>query len=116
MTKAMIQKIAREAGISITLVSVKQYQGNTYIKPAELPPDVAKRNLDYCREAGWRKNTVEVERINRRYNRQVKRLLAVLASRGKAAGFMGRQMGDGTWEYTSRPRTYTDELVFNNMD
>jgi hypothetical protein len=43
----------------------------------ELPPDVMKRQLDHCKEHGYRENTLEVQRLIRKYNRQVKKLLAV---------------------------------------
>jgi hypothetical protein len=75
-----------------------------------------KRLLDYCKENGYSKNTLEVQRIIRKYNRQVKNLIAVFKSRGLLKGFWGRQLGDGRWEYTDRWYSPTDELIANNMD
>jgi DNA-binding LacI/PurR family transcriptional regulator len=116
MTERTIKKIAREAGISISLVSAGQYRGETSIRMVELPPDVMKRLLDYCRENGYKRNTLEVQRLIRKYNQQVNKLIAVFKTRGLSNGFWGRQLGDGRWEYTDRWYSHTDELVANNMD
>jgi hypothetical protein len=116
MTERTIKKIAREAGISISLVNAGQYRGETSIRMIELPSDVMERLLEYCKVHGYRKNTLEVERIIRKYNQQVKKLMAVFKTRGLLKGFWGRQLGDGRWEYTDRRYSYTDELVANNMD
>jgi hypothetical protein len=116
MTERTIKKIAREAGISISLVSAGQFREETSIRMIELPPDVMQRLLDYCKTNGYRENTLEVQRLIRKYNRQVKKLIAVFKAKGLLKGFWGRRLGDGRWEYTDRWYSPTDELVANNMD
>jgi hypothetical protein len=116
VTERTIKKIAREAGISIGLVSVGQYRGETLIRMAELPPDVMKRLLDYCKENGYRNNTPEVQQIVRKYNRQVNKLMGVFKTKGLLKRFWGRRLGDGRWEYTDRRYSPSDELVANNID
>jgi hypothetical protein len=116
MTKATIQGIARKAGISITLIAAWSRSGSIHLEMAELPPEVAKKNMEYARENGYRENTLEVTRIIRKYNRQIKKLIAAIKAQGLIRGFWGRQNGDGTWDYTNREWTATDELVWNNID
>jgi hypothetical protein len=116
MTKTTIQKIAYKAGISINLVKVRSRAGAINLEMADLAPNVARRNLDYVRETGYRRNTLEVTRIIRKYNRQLKKLMAAIKAQGFIVDFWGRLGGDGAWNYTNRRRTYEDELVWNNID
>jgi hypothetical protein len=111
LTKTMIAKLAKEAGISITLVKAGQSKGETSINMADLPPDAAARNL----ASGNRyRNTTEVERLVRKYNRQARKLTAVLRRHGFFLG--GRKYGSGEWSYTTRKPNYSDWLVANNID
>jgi hypothetical protein len=111
ITQAAVKRIAEEKGISITLLLFQTLNGNLYLEMADFPPDVIKRNL----ESGmYRRNTVEVERLIRKYNRQIRRITAALRANG--VRLLGRQRGDGAWEYTTRAQNYTDFLVANNID
>ena len=105
-----IIKMAQRRGMSITLVSMHKEAGNLYFEMANLPPDVQKRNL----ESDCRRNTVEVDRIVRKYNRQARKLVAAL--RGLGVMIYGRCTGSGEWDYTTRMPTASDELVWNNID
>jgi hypothetical protein len=111
MNKTGILKIAETAGISTSMVSITNRQGIIDIEIADFPPEVVKRNL----ESGERfKNTPEVDRLIRKYNRQSKKLIAALRQQG--VSFWGRLRGSGSWDYTSRKPTYMDHLVRNNID
>jgi hypothetical protein len=116
MTKTTIHKIANKAGISINLIKVWSNAGTINLEMADLTPDVAKRNMDHARETGYRGNTLEVTRSIRKYNRQLKKLMAAIKAQGLKADFWGRLGGDGAWNYTNQRRTYADELVWNNID
>ena len=110
ITPSKVRKIAQQKGISITLVSIFKSRGDLYLEMADLPPDVQKRNL----ESGLRRNTVEADRIIRKYNRQAKKIAAALRELGVKIG--GRPYGSGEWGYTTREWTNSDELVWNNID
>jgi len=110
MNKREVLKLAKQRGISLTLVSIQKEAGELYFRMADLPPDVQKRNL----ESGCRRNTVEVDRIVRKYNRQTRKIVAAL--RGLGVMVFGRLTGSGEWDYTTRRPTATDELIWNNVD
>jgi hypothetical protein len=111
MTKAMIGKLAKEAGISITLIDAKRHGGETYISMVDIPAELSARNLTSCERY---RNIPEVDRLIREYNRQARKLLAVLKKQG--VSFQGTKYGSGEWAYTTRKTNYSDWLVTNNID
>jgi len=112
LTAATVKKIAREKGISITMVSVCGRYGILDIGMKDMPLDIINRNLENA-EAG-RGNTAEVKRFIRKYNSQARKIVAAL----RDAGFFmwGRCFGNGEWSYTFQRPTTSDELVLNNID
>ena len=111
MTRAMLGKLAKEAGISITLIDAKRYRGETCISMVDLPVNLAVRNL----ASGERyRNIPEVDRLIRKYNRQARKLIAVLKKQG--ISLWGIKYGSGEWSYTTRKPNYSDWLVANNLD
>jgi len=115
LTAATIKRIAKEKGISITMVSAKTRYGILDIEMAELPADVIERNFEnaYSRgNAGC--NTFEVQRAIKKYNRQARKLVAAL----KIAGFLmwGRRFGNGEWTYASQEPSYSERLAMDNID
>ncbi|GMO52025.1 MAG: hypothetical protein Pg6C_17250 [Treponemataceae bacterium] len=111
MTKAMVIKLAKEAGISITLITAKRHGGETCINMVDIPADLSARNL----ASGERyRNIPEVDRLIREYNRQARKLIAVLKKQG--VFFQGIKYGSGEWAYTTRKPNYSDWLAANNID
>jgi len=110
MTVATVKNIAKNKGISISMVSVKRRYGEIDLDMIDLPPDMIDRNI---RNKG-RGNTVEVDRAIRKYNRQILKITAALTAAGYA--MYGRKYGNGTWSFTSHEPTASDILVWNNID
>jgi DNA-binding transcriptional MerR regulator len=116
ITKATVKKMAKEAGVSITMVSVWNRSGSLEIERIDLPQDLAQKNMENQNITGNRYwNIPEVDRLVRKYNRQVKKLIAVLRKNGLY--FRGRFLyGRQEWTFTNREWTPTDELIWNNID
>jgi len=110
MTVKTVKKMATEKGISITLIAITRWSGNLYFDMSDLPQDMIERNL---RNKG-RGNTVEIDRVIRKYNKQVRKLAAALRVNG--IFLWGHCGGSGVWGYTTRKPTYSDELAMNNID
>lgn len=110
MTITTVKKIAREKGISITMVSLFRRDGNIEIEMADLPRDMVERNL----RSDGHGNTVEVDRAIRKYNRQARKLTAALRRNGML--LWGRCWGSGEWAYTTRKPTASDVLIWYNID
>jgi len=110
LSAATVRKIAKEKGISITMVSVIDRYGILELEMADLPQDMIDRNLSNT----GRGNTAEADRAIRKYNRQVRKIVAAL----QIAGFFmwGRCFNYGPWRYMSEKPTASDELVLNNID
>jgi hypothetical protein len=96
ITVKAVRKIAREKGISISMISVFREEGNLYLEMAELPQEVIKRNL----ESGDNWNNTEVCRLIRKYNSQARKIVAALRNIGLEIS--GRLRGSGEWGYTTR--------------
>jgi len=114
LTAATVKRIAREKGISITMVSVCTRYGILDMGMKDLPLDMIERNIQNNWDNPGRGNTAEVNRAIRKYNRQARKIVAALRN----AGFFmwGRCFGNGEWSYTFQKPTYSDELVLNNID
>jgi len=112
LTAATVKRIAREKGISITMVSVYSRHGILDISMKDLPPDMIDRNLRNA--IPGQGNTAEVNRAIRKYNRQARKIAAALRIEGYF--LWGRCFGNGAWSYTSQEPTAHDELVLNNID
>ena len=111
MTKKQIEKAAQQHGISITMVEIKKNKtaGEWRFEKKELPRELAQRNIAHYYETG--EQLVEVERMIRKYNRQVKKLLAVLGVK-----YWGYRGGAGDWVYQLGAMDYSTELAFANID
>ena len=116
MTVAKVRKIAKEKGISITMVSVSKSYGGLCLEMVELPTEVIKRNLESEGHQNYGNgNTIEVTRLIRKYNRQAKKIVAALIASG-VEPIRGRVYGSGEVAYTTRRWTASDELAWNNID
>lgn len=109
MTKKQIEKTAQEHGISITLVEIKKASGTIRFEKKDLPADLAKKNVAHYYETG--EQLVEVERMIRKYNRQVKKLLKVLG-----VEYWGFRTGYGAWVYQLGAMSNSTKLAFANID
>jgi len=115
LTAATAKKIAREKGISISMVSAKTNYGVLDLEMIELPADVIERNLENPDSRGnGGINTVEVARLLKKYNRQVKKIVAAL----RIAGFFmwGRRFGNGEWVYAGQEPSCSERLAMANID
>lgn len=110
MTKAQIQKIAKANGLDISLVSIRKCSGTIQFDMTDLPADLVKRNLE---DEGTR-NIPEVEKIVKKYNGQVKKLVKALKAEGVES--WGMKYGDGTWHYELGAMSYSTRLVLDNID
>ena len=112
MTKSQIQKIAKANGLDISLVSIRKNSHTIQFDMTDLPADLVKRNLEnFCEST---QNIPEVERIIKKYNRQVKKLVKVLKAEGETG--WGMLYGDGTWHYELGAMSYSTKLALANID
>lgn len=109
MTKATIKKIAKEAGIDLSLIEIKKSGGVYRIEDCDLPADLAKANIEYHSEHG--EQLPEVEKRIRKYNREAKKLVKAIG--GKSWGF---QTGYGAFHYELGEMDYSTKLAFANID
>ena len=110
MTKAQIQKIAKANGLDISLISIRKCSGTIQFDMTDLPSDLVKRNLE---DEGTR-NIPEVEKIIKKYNSQVKKLVKALKAEGIES--WGMKYGDGTWHYELGSMSYSTRLALENID
>ena len=111
MTKSQIQKIARANGLDISLISVRKCSGTIQFDMADLPADLVKRNIE---SAEGTRNIPEVERIIKKYNRQIANLIEALKAEGE--GVWGMLYGNGAWHYELGAMSYRTRLALDNMD
>ena len=109
MTKATIKKIAKEAGIDLSLIEIKKSGGVYRIEDSDLPADLAKANIEYNGERGGQ--LPEVEKRIKKYNREAKKLVKAIG--GKYWGFC---TGYGAWHYELGAMDYSTKLAFANID
>lgn len=109
MTKKQIEKAAQAHGISITLVEIKKASGTFRFEMKALPAELAKKNIAHYYECN--EQLVEVERLIRKYNRQVRKLLKVLGVK-----YWGFRTGYGEWQYQTGAMDYSTKLAFMNID
>lgn len=109
MTKAQVQKIAKANSLDISLVSIRKCSGTLRFEMADLPADLTKRNIEYFYETN--EQLPEVEKIIKKYNRQVKKLLKVLGVK-----HWGLRTGTGAWDYELGEMSYSTRLALYNID
>ena len=109
MTKAQIQKIAKANGLDISLISIRKCSGTLRFEMADLPADLAKRNIDYWYENGYQ--LPEVEKIIKKYNQQANKLLKLLGLK-----HWGLKTGTGAWDYELGEMSYSTRLALENID
>lgn len=107
MTKATITKTAKEKGISLDLIKITRRNGTYDFDMVDLPADMVKANLE-CSDDH---NLPEVDKMIRKYNREVKKLLKTLD-----VEYWGFQGGDGAWHYELGEQSYASKLAFANID
>ena len=111
MTVKEVKTFCKEHGINADRMKIYKHGGLIHIEMADLPQDLVKKNLEEYYATGHDRNIPEIDRLIRRYNRQAARLVKLLP-----VGFCGIRTGSGEWEYREGGFTYTEELIFNNMD
>ena len=109
MTKAQIQKIAKANGLDISLISIRKCSGTIRLEMADLPADLAKRNIEYYYENC--EQLPEVEKTIKKYNQQAKKLLAVMGLK-----HWGLKTGTGAWDYELGEMSYSTRLALYNID
>ena len=107
MTKATIKKAAKAAGVDLSLIKITRIGGVYGLEDADLPADLAKRNVEY-EGAG---QLPEVEKRIIQYNRAVKKLVKAIG--GEYHGF---KTGYGAWHYTLASMTAGERLAALNID
>ena len=109
MTIATIKKIAKENNINLELIKITRSSGTFHFEMADLSADLVKKNLSHYYETN--EQLPEVEKMIRKYNREVKRLLKVLAVK-----HWGFKAGSGEWHYSLGEQSYSTKLAFANID
>ena len=109
MTKTTITKVAKENGIALDLIKIYRTDGTYGFEMANLPSDMVKANIEYYDRNG--EQLPEVEKMVRKYNREVKKLLKALGEK-----YWGFRCGDGTWQYELGEQSYSTKLAFANID
>lgn len=109
MTKTTITKIAKENNIDLALIKISRCSGTYRFEMADLPNDLTKKNLDYYYETN--EQLPEVEKMIKKYNREVKKLLKALAVK-----YWGFRTGTGAWDYELGAQSYSTKLAFANID
>lgn len=109
MTKKQIENIAKQNGIDITLVSIIKCSGTWRFEMADLPADLAKKNIAYFYENN--DQLPEVLAMIKKYNRQVKKLLKALGVK-----HWGFKTGYGAWDYQLGAMSESTKMAFANID
>ena len=107
MTKATIKKAAKAAGVDLSLIKITRIGGVYGLEDADLPADLAKRNIEYEGPG----QLPEVEKRISQYNRAVKKLVKAIG--GEYHGF---KTGYGAWHYTLASMTAGERLAALNID
>ena len=107
MTKATIKKAAKTAGVDLSLITITKIGGVYGLEDADLPADLARRNVEYEGPG----QLPEVEKRIRQYNRAVKKLVKAIG--GEYHGF---KTGYGAWHYTLSSMTAGERLAALNID
>lgn len=107
MTKATIKKTAKSAGIDLSLIKITKVGGVYGIEDADLPVDLARRNVEYEGPG----QLPEVEKIIRAYNRAAKKLVKAINCE-----YHGYKTGYGAWHYEFAPMSGSAKLAFANID
>lgn len=107
MTKTTINKVAKSAGIDTSLIKITKVGGVYGIEDADLPADLARRNVEYEGPG----QLPEVEKIIRAYNRAAKKLVKAINSE-----YHGYKTGYGAWHYTLASMTAGERLAALNID
>lgn len=109
MTKQQIVKTAKQNGIDLSLISIFKRSGTIHIEMADLPADLAKKNLAYYDETN--NQLPEVEKMIKKYNRDAKKLMKALGVKWWAF-----KTGYGAWDYRLGEMSESTKLAFNNID
>lgn len=109
MTKKQIEATAKRAGIDLSLISIRRSCGTYRIEMADLPKELANRNIASYEQSG--QQLPEVEKLIRKYNRDAKKLLKALHT-----AHWGVMAGYGAWAYTLGEMDESTRLALNNMD
>ena len=107
MTKAIIKKAAKAAGVDLSLIKITRIGGVYGLEDADLPADLAKQNVEYEGPG----QLPEVEKRISRYNRTVRKLVKAIG--GEYHGF---RTGYGAWHYTLASMTTGERLAALNID
>jgi len=107
MTKTTIKKAAKSAGIDPSLIKITKAGGVYGIEDADLPADLAQRNIAY-EGLG---QLPEVEKVIRTYNRAAKKLIQAIGGE-----YHGYKTGYGAWHYTLASMTAGERLAALNID
>ena len=98
---------AKAAGVDLSLIKITKIGGVYGLEDADLPADLAKRNIEY-EGAG---QLPEVEKRINQYNRAVRKLVKAIG--GEYHGF---KTGYGAWHYTFGSMTAGERLAAANID
>lgn len=109
MTKQQIVKIAQQNSIDLSLIAIFKRSGTMHIEMADIPADLAKKNIAYYDETN--NQLPEVEKMIRKYNREAKKLLKALGVKWWAF-----KTGYGAWDYRLGEMSESTKLAFNNID
>lgn len=109
MTKSQVQKIAKANNLDISLVSIRKCNGTLRFEMADLPADLVKRNIEYYYANN--EQLPEVEKLIKKYNRQVEKLLKALNVK-----HWGLKTGTGAWDYELGEMSHSTRLALDNID
>lgn len=109
MTKKQIVNAAEKNGIDLSLITIRRSCGTYRFEMADIPKEMASRNISFYYETG--SQLPEVEKLIRKYNRDVKKLLKVLNVK-----HWGLKTGYGAWDYTLGTMDESTKLALNNID
>ena len=109
MTKATIKKAAEKNGIDLSIISIRKSGGTYRFEMEELPADLVKKNLEYYYNTN--KELPEVEKMIKKYNREVKKLLKALGVK-----YWGLKTGTGAWDYELGEMSTSTKLALANID
>lgn len=109
MTKKQIENIAKKNGIDISLVAIIKCSGTWRFEMADLPADLAKKNIANFYENN--EQLPEVLAMIKKYNLQAKKLLKALGVK-----YCGFKTGTGAWDYQLGTMSESTKLAFANID
>ncbi len=100
MTTSTIKKILRKNGVSFSMVKIFNSKGVFTFD----------ENFEYNE-----KSDIQAERQLRKYNRQIRKISAVLAKETSLPISISKT-GYGSLTMTTRAWTHADELIFHNIN